>query len=188
MKRNWWSLAAAVLASFSVLLCCSACASSPSHAGLFPKDRYPAEADVPVISSVEEFFLHTDYLVREGRYPEALSSARRIYGESSDAAVREEALFRIVFLLAYGNNPKQDLQEAEDSAVTFLADYPKSSRLLEVKGLRLLLQEIGRGAGEIDTLKEYNAVQAEKIKALEEDLRKIKEIDLQLEEQKKKLE
>ncbi|MDX1764494.1 MAG: hypothetical protein R3231_09260 [bacterium] len=144
--------------------------------------------DAPIISSVEEFFLHTDYLVREGRYPEALASARRIYGESSDPAVREEALLRMVFLLAYGNNPKQDVQEAENLAVTFLADYPESSRLLEVKGLRLLLQEIGRSEGEIDTLKQYNAVQAEKIKALEEDLRKIKEIDLQLEEQKKKLE
>lgn len=188
MKRNRWSLPGFLLAGFLGLLFCASCASSQSLSGVFPQDRYSAEADVPVISLVEEFFFDTDHLVREGRYPEALASARRIYGESSDPSVREEALFRMVFLLAYSNNPKRDLRESESLAVTFLGDYPESRRFLEVKGLRLLLQEIGRAEGEIATLKKYNDAQGEKVQALEEDLQKIKEIDLQLEEQKKKLE
>ncbi len=188
MKRNRWSLPGFLLAGFSGLLFCASCAAPHALATRYPDERYSADADAPVINSVEEFFLHTDYLVREGRYPEALASARRIYNESSDPSVREEALFRMVFLLAYGNNAKRDLKESENLAGTFLGDYPQSRRLLEVKGLRLLLQEIGRGEGEIDTLKQYNTTQGEKIQALEEDLRKIKEIDLQLEEQKKKLE
>lgn len=188
MNRNRWSFLGCLLAGLSGLLICASCAFPQPLSTLYPKEPYATEEEAPLIDAVEDFFLHTDYLVREGRYPEALARARRIYSESSDPLVREEALFRVVFLLAYGKNPKQDLKEAEKLAVTFLGDYPTSRRLLEVKGLRLLLQEIGRGEKEIDTLKKYNAAQGEKIQALEEDLRKIKEIDLQLEEQKKKLE
>ena len=50
------------------------------------------------------------------------------------------------------------------------------------------LKKFLRGEAEISTLKGYNTIQEEKILRLQEDLQRIKEIDVQLEEQKKKLE
>jgi len=57
----------------------------------------------------------------------------------------------------------------------------------EIQWVSLLLQRIRRGEAEIKTLRGYNAIQEGKIHRLQEDIRKIKEIDLQLEEHKKKL-
>lgn len=141
-----------------------------------------------IISSAEEFFLQSDQLFREGRYRNALRSIRRIYQDASDPEVEEEALFRIVLILSYGDNPNRDYGESERVARAFMKSYPESKRITEVKAVLLLLQEVHRGEAEIETLKGYNAIQDEKNKRLEEDLRKIKEIDLQMEEQKKKLE
>ena len=147
------------------------------------------ETEAPkIISATDEFFLKSDQLFSEGRYHQALLRTRRIYKEATEPSVKEEALFRISLLLSYGDNPNRDYEEAEKKVRQFLRDYPDSRRSLAVRSILQLLQEVRRGRAEIGTIKGYNSIQEEKILRLEEDIRRIKEIDLQLEEQKKKLE
>lgn len=141
-----------------------------------------------IISATDEFFLKSDQLFSEGRYRRALRRTRRIYREATEPSVKEEALFRIALLLSYGDNPNRDYEKAEKTVRKLLHDYPESKRGLAMRSILQLLQEVRRGEAEIRTLKGYNAIQEEKILRLEEDIRRIKEIDLQLEEQKKKLE
>jgi outer membrane protein assembly factor BamD (BamD/ComL family) len=141
-----------------------------------------------IISSPEEFFLKSDQLFRDGRYRYALRQIRRIYQEASDPEVEEEALFLIALILSFGDNPNRNYAEARNVSRAFLKTYPESKRRMEVEAILLLLKDIRRGEEEIKTLKGYNAIQEEKTRRLEEDIRKIKEIDLQLEEQKKELE
>jgi tetratricopeptide (TPR) repeat protein len=141
-----------------------------------------------IINATDEFFLKSDQLFSEGRYRRALQRARRIYRETTEPSVKEEALFRIALLLSYGDNPNRDYEEAEKTVRKFLHDYPESKRRFAIRSILQLLQEVRRGTAEIQTIKGYNAIQEEKILRLEEDIRRIKEIDLQLEEQKKKLE
>ncbi len=171
----------------ALLLYTSAC-SAPFFENFSGGSDYKRRIKPIIISSPEEFFLKSDQLFREGRYRQALRQIRRIYQEASDPEVEEEALFRIALILSYGDNPNRDYAEAQNVSRAFLKSYPESNRRIEVEAILLLLNEIRRGDEEIKTLKGYNAIQDEKTRRLEEDIRKIKEIDLQLEEQKKKLE
>ncbi|NOY53468.1 MAG: hypothetical protein GXP58_07600 [Deltaproteobacteria bacterium] len=141
-----------------------------------------------VIRVTDGFFLQPDQLFSEGRYRRALRSLRQIYREAVDRSVKEEALFRMVLILSYGDNPNRDYEEAEKRVREFLHDYPDSRRTLTMRSVLQLLQEVRRGEAEIETIKGYNSIQEKQIHRLKEDLRRIKEIDLQLEEQKKKLE
>ncbi len=141
-----------------------------------------------IIRGTDEFFLKPDQLFAEGRYRQALRKNRRIYREATEPPVKEEALFRIALLLSYGENPNRDYEEAEKVVRQFLRNYSGSRRTLAMRSILQLLQEVRRGEAEIGTLKGYNSIQEEQLHRLEEDLRRIKEIDLQLEEQKKKLE
>jgi hypothetical protein len=188
MKTNLSGTLALALIILPGLLAFTSCASIQRSSLFSGTDKRAAPEEIAVIGSVDEFFLHTDYLIRQGQYQKAFHRAQRIYEESDNETVREEALFRMAVLLSYGENPKRDKKTSEKLAAKFLKDYPGSRRTFETNAVRLLLQEIRRDEAEIDTLKQYNATQDQKIQGLEEDLRKIKEIDLQLEEQKKKLE
>jgi outer membrane protein assembly factor BamD (BamD/ComL family) len=144
--------------------------------------------ETPLIGATEEFFLQSDRLFREGKYRQALRRTRRIYEEATDTEVKEEALFRVALILSYGDNPNRDYDEAEKVVRDFLKAYPDSPRVMAMRSILQLLLEIHRGRAEVQTIKGYNAIQEEKILRLEEDIRRIKEIDLQLEEQKKQLE
>jgi hypothetical protein len=175
-------------AVFSLLLMCTSCTFPRAFGDLVDLSNRTAKSKPIIISAPEEFFLKSDQLFREGKYWKALREIRRIYQDAVDPLVEEEALFRITMILSYGENPNRDYGETQRVAKAFLKNYPESKRKLQVQSILLLLQEIERGAAEIETLKGYNAIQDDKIQRLEEDIRSIKEIDLQLEEQKKKLE
>ena len=177
-----------ILLLFQMIMVCTACSSPHVFGDFLNRSSLGGKNKPIIISGPEEFFLTTDQLFSEGRYWKALRETRRIYQEASDSRVEEEALFRIALILAYGENPNRNYKEAQKTARIFLKNYPESNRRMQVKVLLLLLNEIERFAAEIGTLKGYNAIQDDKIQRLEEDLRRIKEIDLELEEQKKKLE
>lgn len=177
-----------IAAAASLLVLLAGCTLPPSLQGVFERpDAEPLSASV-LLNPTDEYFLKSDQFFAEGNYREALRRTRRILKEASDPAVEEEALFRIAVILSYGDNPDRDYKEAADFSRNFLKQYPGSRRTLAVKSILSLILEVRRGEAEISTLKGYNSIQEEKILRLQEDLLKIKEIDVQLEEQKKKLE
>jgi outer membrane protein assembly factor BamD (BamD/ComL family) len=177
-----------IVAAGCLLVLFASCALPPSLQRVLGRpDAGQQEASV-LMNPTDEYFLKSDQLFRDGNYREALRRTRRIYKEASDPAVEEEALFRIAVILAYGDNRDRDYKEAADFARNFLKQFPESRRTLAIKSILGLILEVRRGEAEISTLKGYNTLQEEKILRLQEDLLKIKEIDVQLEEQKKKLE
>ncbi len=177
-----------ILAGACLLALFAACTLPPSLQGVLAEpDDGQGETNL-LLHPTDEYFLKVDQLFAEGNYRDALRRTRRIYKEASDPAVEEEALFRIAVILSYGDNPDRNYKEASDFARNFLKQYPESRRTLSIRSILTLILEVQRGEAEISTLKGYNAIQEEKILRLQEDLLKIKEIDVQLEEQKKKLE
>ena len=132
--------------------------------------------------------VRADALAAQKRFRAARREAERILAQAPDQDAAAEARFRLLMLLADGDNPDRDYAKARSAARAFLKRYPGSPRAPAVRVLLSLLQEVRRAQAEISTLKGYNAIQEEKIERLEEDIRRIKEIDLKVEEQKKKLE
>ncbi len=173
---------------FLFLLLCTSCLPPYDLKNLSSRSASAEVKNPEMISSPDEFFLNTDKLFHDGKYRNALLDTRRIYEETHNREVEEEALFRIILIQSYGDNPNRDYREAGRVARAFLKNYPESKHSQEVQAILLLLEEIHRSEAEVETLRGYNAIQDEKIQRLMQDIRKIKEIDLQLEEQKKKLE
>ncbi len=177
-----------ILAAVFLLALFTACTVPPSLQRVLGRPDAGQTLSAVPADPTEEYFLKSDQLFAEGNYRDALRRVRRIYKEATDPAVEEEALFRIAVILSYGDNPDRDYKQAADFARNFLKQYPGSRRTFAVKSILSLILEVRRGEAEISTLKGYNSIQEEKILRLQEDLLKIKEIDVQLEEQKKKLE
>ncbi|OIP65127.1 MAG: hypothetical protein CO150_09735 [Nitrospirae bacterium CG_4_9_14_3_um_filter_53_35] len=173
---------------FLIFLLCAACLPPYDLKNFSSRSDGGESKKQEKISSPDEFFLNADQLFHDGKYRSALHDTRRIYEEAHHREVEEEALFRIILIQSYGDNPNRDYREAGRVAKAFLKNYPGSKRSREVQAILLLIEEIHRSEAEAETLKGYNAIQDEKIQRLMQDIRKIKEIDLQLEEQKKKLE
>ncbi|HIC91159.1 MAG TPA: tetratricopeptide repeat protein [Syntrophaceae bacterium] len=138
-------------------------------------------------------FLKAQELLAQGDYQGSLNENKRVL-TMPGSPQGDRALFNIAVIYAHHRNPKKNYEKSMEYFKRLLTDYPESSRAEESRIWMSTLQEIlcyDRKISEFDCrIKELKLeiLSKEKtIKELVECLEQSKQIDIQLEQKKKKL-
>jgi tetratricopeptide (TPR) repeat protein len=112
-----------------------------------------------------EHLLRSQKFLAQGNYEGAISENKKILSSSDPRFPKDEALFNLGLIYAHFGNPQQDLEKSIEFFKTLIKNNPKSSLVEQAKVWVEILQEN----------EELNHL-----------LRKLKQVDIEIEEMKRK--
>ena len=112
-----------------------------------------------------EHLLRSQKFLAQGNYEGAVSENKKILSSSDPRFPKDEALFNLGLIYAHFGNPQQDLEKSIDFFKTLIKNNPKSPLVEQAKVWLEILQEN----------EELNHL-----------LRKLKQVDIEIEEMKRK--
>jgi tetratricopeptide (TPR) repeat protein len=112
-----------------------------------------------------EHLLRSQKLLAQGNYEGATSENKKILSSSDPRFPKDEALFNLGIIYAHLGNPQQDLEKSVEFFKTLIKNHPKSPLVEQAKVWVEILQEN----------EELNHL-----------LRKLKQVDIEIEEMKRK--
>jgi outer membrane protein assembly factor BamD (BamD/ComL family) len=112
-----------------------------------------------------EHLLRSQKFLTQGNYEGAVSENKKILSSSDPRFPKDEALFNLGLIYAHFGNPQQDLEKSIDFFKTLIKNNPKSPLVEQAKVWLEILQEN----------EELNHL-----------LRKLKQVDIEIEEMKRK--
>jgi tetratricopeptide (TPR) repeat protein len=128
------------------------------------KGKQP-EAKWDEYGEAREHILRSPKFLAQGNYEGAISENKKILSFSDPRSPKDEALFNLGLIYAHFGNPQQDLEKSIEFFKTLVKNYPKSPLAEQAKIWAEILQE---NAG------------------LNHLLKKLKQVDIEIEEMKRK--
>jgi outer membrane protein assembly factor BamD (BamD/ComL family) len=141
-------------------------------------------------------------LITEGSFEQALIENERIVNQFPVVPPGDTALFNVGYIYAHPDNPKRDYRKAFVSFHRLVRDFPDSDLRHKARVWALIIDELVRTDNKVKRLeatvdslqedvlegqleKNKLKVKDQTIRILKEQLRKFKEIDIVIEEQKR---
>lgn len=132
-------------------------------------------------------------LIASGDYEAAAEMTRQALLFSGAKPPADEALFQLGLLYAHFKNPKKDHAKALEFLRKLVEDFPRSPWAERAQVWMALLQENEAATNAINKIREENSDSAHAIKKLKEEnehltqiIDKLKQIDIEIENKKKK--
>ncbi len=139
----------------------------------------------------EQQLLEARQRFANGNYSSALEINRRVLTQFS-ASLADQAIFQIGLIYAHPHNPDRDIQKAVESFQHIIDRYPASRLRQDAILWRVVLDQIRAQESQIQALTQRNAplektliIQKRKINQLQDQLEKLKRIDIKMEEKKR---
>jgi len=124
-----------------------------------------AEARWEEYGEAREHLLQSQKFLAQGNYEGAISENKKILSSTDPRSPKDEALFNLGLIYAHFGNPQQDLEKSIEFFKTLIKNSPKSSLAEQAKVWVEILQE-NEGLNHL--------------------LRKLKQVDIEIEEMKRK--
>lgn len=146
----------------------------------------------PPQSQGEQQLLEARQRFANGDYSNALEINRRVLAQFP-ASLADQSLFQIGLICAYPENPDRDVQKAFESFQRIIVRYPASPLRQDAELWLVVLDHLRVQESQIRVLTQRNAplektlkMQKRKINQLQDQLEKLKRIDIKMEEKKRK--
>ncbi|MGD8256545.1 MAG: hypothetical protein PVG70_10200 [Desulfobacterales bacterium] len=147
----------------------------------------------PRKSQGEQDLVKARYLMTDGNYHAALVTSQKVFDQYPQS-LADQALFMMGWIYAHPESPDHNYQKALNHFQRITEFYPESELKADARLWSLVILEIVEKEKEIRQLKlKFDSLQQEadrqkkKIDRLQDQLEKLKHIDLKIEEEKRKV-
>jgi tetratricopeptide (TPR) repeat protein len=134
-----------------------------------------------------------EWLVQAGKYPEAAELYRAFLKRSPDATEAAEAQYRLASVLSFYLNPERDFAASLREYQKLVAEHPGSPHRQTSENMASLLsillaqkESLLTDQAEVKKLKETLSAEDAEIKQLKENLRKLQELEIEIEQKRTK--
>lgn len=144
----------------------------------------PASQPPAIPNHSSDLLLEARNRAQLGQYAEAITDYNKVLAQANRREHVEAAIFQLALLYANPNNPIQDLEKSQSYLKRLLSEHPDGSYLAEAQTLSSLIEELNQTRRDLNGLRKTNQSQDQTIKKLQQELDRLKAIDLKMKKRK----